>query len=167
VIFCRNKGGVQSHWGILSVRKRNRGLYEWIVCTRKVREATSGNMDILVTHRCKMGCDMWDKRIESHRRWLLHARAYISCSGGALCQPYMPFKHCSCRTGCHLPQGAETGDLRSSRHIPQVSSDIASVALLHCQSAVSRILLYVCKPLGSVSGWIRIAMNETRRGGHV
>jgi len=52
--------------------------------TRKVREETNGDMDILVTHRCKMGCGMWDMRIESHRRWLLHARACISCNGDAL-----------------------------------------------------------------------------------
>jgi len=133
---------------------------------RIAREVVSGDMDVLVTYQCKMGCDMWDKWIGSHRRWLLHARRCISCNGDALCPPHTLFKHGSCETRYHSPQGVETGDLRSSRHMPQVSSDmpLVSVPLLHCQSVVGRVLVYACEALGSVLGWIAI---ETRRDGHV
>ena len=93
---------------------------------RKVGEVASGAMDVLITHQCKTGYDMWDMGIVSHRRWLLRARVCIFCNGGALCPPNRLLKHRSCKASDHLPQGVETGDLRSSRHIPQVSSDMLS-----------------------------------------
>lgn len=68
---------------------------------------------------------------------------------------YMLSKHRSNERSSHSPQGVETGDLRSSRHMPQVSSDMPSTNVVppHWKSATKRYGLYAnaYKPLGSAS----------------
>jgi len=79
---------------------------------------------------------------------------------------------CARRTRCsstlrarranHSPQGVETGDLRSSRHMSQVNSDMLSVNAV--PSALSGgIFAHVCKPLVSVLVRISEEMNESLR----
>lgn len=66
----------------------------------------------------------------------------------------------------HSPQGVETGDLRSSRHIPQVNSDMLTANVVpHCQQMTERFTDAACGRFsarswcGSIEG-----MSETRRG---
>lgn len=96
-------------------------------------------MKSLVTHQCKTGCDTQDTWIGLHRHWTLHAHVCISCSGDAL------YHRTRCSSNVHLkqitnhsPQGVETGDLRSSRHMPQVSSNMLTANDVPALSADDR-----------------------------
>ena len=65
-------------------------------------------------------------------------------------------------TGNHSPQGVETGDLRSSRHMPQVTSDMCQLTLFPALSA-DDTMSRVGRLFGS-TWWIGMSETETRRG---
>ena len=115
----------------------------------------------LVTHRCKMGSDMWDMWTESHRCQTSHAHACISCNGDVLYPPYTLFKCHSWEKSGHSPQGVETGDLRSSRHMPQVNSD-----MLFPRTVSGCYRRYPCRPRDRPSWFFTKEYIETRRDSH-
>jgi hypothetical protein len=107
---------------------------------------------------------MW---IGSHWCWStsLYARGCIPCNRDVLCPPHTLFRHHPRETSNHSPQGVETGDLRSSRHMSQVNPDIAasqSCSPAPADDRISQVMVfaYVCEP--SARSWW--TLDGTRRG---